>query len=124
MVDRVFVLGCLMVCAGVPARANAIIAREESTPVTRIPCSTRRRAKRSRGLLRFRRYDAPLEAGWLKDQLNKECSPDELDGLRDFTNSSNVDRLYELGYDAAKTQIRADHLPDHFKVEAGASQSR
>jgi predicted acylesterase/phospholipase RssA len=72
-------------------------------------------------LLRFRRYDAPLEAGWLKDQLMREFSAAELEVLRDFTNPSNVDRLYALGCEAAKKQIRADHLPDHFKVEAGAS---
>ena len=72
-------------------------------------------------LLRFRRYDAPLEAGWLKDQLMRDFSAVELEALRDFTNPSNVDRLYELGCEAAKKQIRADHLPDHFKVEAGAS---
>ena len=72
-------------------------------------------------LLRFRRYDAPLEAGWLKDQLMRDFSAVELEALRDFTNPSNVDRLYELGGEAAKKQIRADHLPDHFKVEAGAS---
>jgi hypothetical protein len=72
-------------------------------------------------LVRFRRYDAPLEAGWLKDQLMRDFSAVELEVLRDFTNPSNVDRLYELGCEAANKQIRVDHLPDHFKVEAGAS---
>jgi uncharacterized protein len=72
-------------------------------------------------LVRFRRYDAPLEAGWLKDQLMRDFSAVELEVLRDFTNPSNVDRLYELGCEVANKQIRVDHLPDHFKVEAGAT---
>ena len=72
-------------------------------------------------LLRFRRYDAPLEANWLKDELKRDFSKVELNGLRDFTNPRNVNKLYEIGSEAAKNQIQADDLPDDFKVEAVAS---
>jgi hypothetical protein len=72
-------------------------------------------------LLRFRRYDAPLEADWLKDELKRDFSKVELNGLRDFTNPRNVNKLYEIGSEAAKNQIQADDLPDDFKVEAVAS---
>jgi uncharacterized protein len=71
-------------------------------------------------LLRFRRYDAPLEGPWLKERLNRQYSPDQLESLRDFTNPRNIELLYELGSEAATAQIQADHLPDHFKVEATA----
>ena len=72
-------------------------------------------------LLRFRRYDAPLEIAWLKEQLNRNYRPEQLESLRDFTNPSNVDALYEIGSEAAKAQIQAEHLPDQFKVASGAS---
>ena len=71
-------------------------------------------------LLRFRRYDAPLEADWLKDQLNRDFSKVELDSLRDFTNPRNVNKLYEIGSEAAKKQIQAEHLPHDFTVEMRA----
>jgi hypothetical protein len=72
-------------------------------------------------LLRFRRYDAPLEAEWLKDQLNRVFPKAELESLRDFTNPRNLDKLYEIGSEAAKKQIKAEHLPDDFKVETPAA---
>jgi predicted acylesterase/phospholipase RssA len=71
-------------------------------------------------LLRFRRYDVPLEADWLKEQLARNFSRAELDRLRDFTDARNVDQLYEIGSEAAKKQIRAEHLPHDFKAETVA----
>jgi predicted acylesterase/phospholipase RssA len=69
-----------------------------------------------RPLLRFQRYDAPLEVDWLKDKLNLSFSQTQLDSLRDFTNPRNVAQLYDIGREAAKRQIQADHFPDDFKV--------
>ena len=40
----------------------------------------------------FRRYDAPLEADWLRQHLERESSG-ELDSLRDFTNPHNARKL-------------------------------
>ena len=74
-----------------------------------------------RPLLRFRRYDAPLEADWLKDKLNLSFSQVQLDSLRDFTNPRNIAKLHDIGREAAKRQIQAEHFPDDFKVEAVAS---
>ena len=68
-------------------------------------------------LLRFRRYDAPLEADWLRDHLKRELSAGELDSLRDFTNPRNARKLYEIGSEAAHNQVQADHLPDDFKID-------
>jgi hypothetical protein len=72
-------------------------------------------------LLRFRRYDAPLEADWLKEHLNRDFSTAGLDSLRDFTDARNLHELDKIGSAAAQKQIQADHLPDDFKVEAVAS---
>lgn len=69
-------------------------------------------------LLRFRRYDAPLEAAWLADKLQRSFTGPELESLRDFTNPRNVARLHEIGSAAAAGQIQMDHFPDEFKVEA------
>ena len=74
----------------------------------------------SKPLLRFRRYDAPLEADWLKEHLKREMSASELDSLRDFTNPQNARKLYEIGSDAARNQVQRDHLPDDFKVDAAS----
>src|SRR5262249_15748257 len=62
-------------------------------------------------LLRYRRYDAPLETDWLKDQLDRDFSKVELDGLRDFTDPRNVSKLYEIANQAGRKQIQAEHLP-------------
>lgn len=67
-------------------------------------------------LLRFRRYDAPLEAAWLRDQLGRDFAETELDSLRDFTNPRNVHQLYDIGSEAAKKQIQAEHLPRDFTI--------
>jgi predicted acylesterase/phospholipase RssA len=69
-------------------------------------------------LLRFRRYDAPLEADWLKEHVERDFSPVELESLRDFTNPRNLDKLYEIGRAAASKQIQAEHLPSEFTVQA------
>ena len=62
-------------------------------------------------LLHFQRYDAPLEADWLKDHLNREFSKVELDSLRDFTNPRNLTTLYGIGSEAAKKQITPSIFP-------------
>ena len=72
-------------------------------------------------LLRFRRYDAPLEEKWLKEQLKRSFSKLELENLRDFTNPRSVAELYKIGSAAAEMQIQMDHFPDEFKVEAAQS---
>jgi len=41
--------------------------------------------------------------------------------VRDFTDPRNVNKLYEIGSEAAKKQIFAEHLPHDFKVETVAA---
>jgi predicted acylesterase/phospholipase RssA len=72
-------------------------------------------------LLRFRRYDAPLEEKWLKEQLVRIVSKRELETLRDFTNPRNIVELHKIGSAAAAAQIQMDHFPDEFKVETATS---
>ena len=68
-----------------------------------------------------RRYDAPLEEKWLKEQLDRIVSKRELETLRDFTNPRNIVELHKIGSAAAAAQIQMDHFPDEFKVETATS---
>jgi predicted acylesterase/phospholipase RssA len=72
-------------------------------------------------LLLFRRYDAPLEVNWLREQAKRNFSVGELDSLRDFTNPRNLSMLYEIGSEVAKGQVQAADLPEGFKIEADAT---
>lgn len=69
-------------------------------------------------LLQFRRYDAPLEGKWLKDQLKIDMPSVELEVLRDFTNPDNLKRLYEIGSEAARMQVKTEHFRREFLIEA------
>ena len=62
----------------------------------------------------FVRYDAPLEAGWLKDHLNEEPSADALKALGRLDDDSQIPALYELGLKAGETLIRPAHFADIF----------
>ena len=72
-------------------------------------------------LLRFERYDAPLELAWLKEQLGIVLDPAKLDSLRDFTDPRNIDELFEIGRRAAEKQIKPEHFPAAFKVATAAA---
>jgi hypothetical protein len=69
-----------------------------------------------RPLLRFERYDAPLESTWLDQQLGCRIVGEELDFLRDFTRPRNLDQLYDIGRAAAVKQITPSHFPDTFMI--------
>ncbi|HEX6000758.1 MAG TPA: patatin-like phospholipase family protein [Hyphomicrobiaceae bacterium] len=75
----------------------------------------------SKPLLRFLRYDAPLEADWLKAHLKSDVDGADLERLRDFTNPRSLDALYRIGSDAARMQVQATHFPEVFKVDAVAA---
>lgn len=72
-------------------------------------------------LLRFERYDAPLEAEWLETQLGIKVSQERLDSLRDFTNPRNIDELYKIGRAAADKQIKAEHFLDAFNLKVSTA---
>ena len=72
-------------------------------------------------LMRFERFDAPLEHAWLEEELGLKVTPAELEALRDICNSGNLPRLYEIGSKAARWQVQPHHLPDAFRIVATSS---
>ena len=69
-------------------------------------------------LLRFQRYDAPLELGWLKKQIDFIAPESQLVALRDITNPHTLPALHEIGRRAAHLQIKPEHFPEPFKIES------
>ena len=61
-------------------------------------------------LFKFLRYDARLEAPWLRDHLQEAVSEKEIGSLRQMDHAENIARLYDLGCKAAALQIKAEHL--------------
>ncbi|HTK13330.1 MAG TPA: patatin-like phospholipase family protein [Xanthobacteraceae bacterium] len=61
-------------------------------------------------LFKFLRYDARLEAPWLRDHLQEAVSEKEIGSLRQMDHAKNIARLYDLGCKAAALQIKAEHL--------------
>jgi hypothetical protein len=62
----------------------------------------------------FVRYDAPLEAAWLKEHLGRSFSPIEIAGLGRLDDDRRVPQLYEIGEQAGEVLIRPEHFPDVF----------
>jgi len=62
----------------------------------------------------FVRYDAPLEAAWLKAHLGEEFAPLALAKLARLDDDRNVPELYRIGSEAGAALIRRDHFPDAF----------
>jgi uncharacterized protein len=62
----------------------------------------------------FVRYDAPLEARWLKERLDEEVSAPEIAKLSRMDDDRMVPDLYRLGEAAGDKLIRPDHFPDVF----------
>jgi hypothetical protein len=60
----------------------------------------------------FVRYDAPLEAAWLKANLGKTYTPLEIAALARLDDDRQVPKLYEIGEGAGDLLIR----PEHFKA--------
>jgi hypothetical protein len=56
-------------------------------------------------LFRYLRCDIKLEAEWLAANAATRLTQDEVMSLRQMENPDNITRLYELGREAAKTQI-------------------
>jgi hypothetical protein len=62
----------------------------------------------------FVRYDAPLEATWLKTHLGTSYSPVELTKLGRIDDDSRVHELFEIGQQAGGALIRPEHFPEVF----------
>lgn len=56
----------------------------------------------------FMRYDVRLEQDWLRDHLQVQTSPRDVEALRMMDEPSNVEPCYALGRAAAERQIHAD----------------
>ncbi len=58
----------------------------------------------------FVRYDAPLEAAWLREHLELEYAPPRLAGLGRIDDDREVPELYRIGRLAGARLIRGEHL--------------
>jgi hypothetical protein len=62
----------------------------------------------------FVRYDAPLEAGWLKNHLGEDFSADQVAKLSRMDDDRMVPELYRVGEKAGAALIRPEHFADIF----------
>jgi CO/xanthine dehydrogenase FAD-binding subunit len=60
-------------------------------------------------MFRFLRYDAKLEAPWLKDELDLKVSDDDVMRLHRLDDPDMVPLLYEIGKRAAALQVKGEH---------------
>jgi hypothetical protein len=63
-----------------------------------------------RPLLRFQRYDMPLEIPWLRENLKKNLSARELKDLRRIDNAVTMRGLHAMATTAAAQQVQLQHL--------------
>lgn len=59
---------------------------------------------------RFLRYDIRLEQRWLKDELDTDLSPVEIERLQQMDNPVIIPQAYALGKRAAALQVKQEHL--------------
>jgi len=59
-------------------------------------------------LLRFQRYDMPLDSDWLQKNLGVERTEEELVVLRRFDRVDSMEELYDLAQLAACEQMKPD----------------
>jgi hypothetical protein len=69
-----------------------------------------------RPLLTYRRYNAPLEAGWLQEQLGLDIDKAEAEALVPMDNAKSIELLAEIGCLAAEKQVREEHFPACFDL--------
>jgi uncharacterized protein len=73
-------------------------------------------------MFRFLRYNAILEAPWIRRELNIDVSEDEIGRLQALDDADMVVRAYEIGLAAAKKQVRIEHfLPSPQAAGAGSA---
>lgn len=60
-------------------------------------------------MFRFLRYDAKLEAPWLKEMLDLKVSDGDVTRLHQLDNPDMVPLLYEIGKRAAALQVKPEH---------------
>jgi hypothetical protein len=64
----------------------------------------------------FVRYDAPLEPGWLHDELGLALTPREMTRLLRMDDPKLLALLHDIGSRVAERQIRQEHFSDAFSL--------
>ena len=67
-------------------------------------------------LATYARYDALLDAKWLKDELDMDATPEKLAQISQMDNPANMDELAAIGRKAAEKQVSDGHLPSVFDI--------
>ncbi len=62
----------------------------------------------------FLRYDAPLEARWLKRELDMDVPAPQMSRLERLDDDRQISTLYGIGERAAERQVQAAHFSDAF----------
>ena len=71
-------------------------------------------------LLHYLRYDAILEADWLKAEVGMDVAEDELSALQAMDRPALAPRLLEIGRRVAAARLHLEHFPAVFdRVKAG-----
>ncbi|MGE0698859.1 MAG: patatin-like phospholipase family protein [Hyphomicrobiaceae bacterium] len=77
-----------------------------------------------RGIIRFQRYDLPLEKGRLvPPEYDVEASADELRALHAIDEPLNIDRLYALASEAARKQVSLQDFAGFVEMPVAAPMS-
>jgi hypothetical protein len=69
-----------------------------------------------RKLLSYLRYNVRFNTAWIKDNLQIDLTEEQVNGLLAMDNPKNVDRLDQLGTEAAKAQVQQKHFPKGFDI--------
>jgi uncharacterized protein len=67
-------------------------------------------------LATYARYNALLDAKWLKDELNVDATPEKLAQISQMDNPANMDELAAIGRKAAEKQVSDSHFPSAFDL--------
>lgn len=72
----------------------------------------------------FQRYDAPLEQGWLRDNLGVEVGNKALPKLQRLDDDRQIPQLFDIGLEAGRRQVRRDHFAPAFDPFSRGRQHR
>jgi hypothetical protein len=67
-------------------------------------------------LATYARYNALLEPGWMKTEVDIQQTPDKLARIAEMDDPMNMDELADIGRIAAAKQVKPEHFPASFDV--------
>jgi hypothetical protein len=67
-------------------------------------------------LATYARYNVLLDPAWLKTELDREYTADQVAKIAEMDNPANMDELARIGQVAAKKQVLDDHFPAAFNL--------